>query len=117
MELSEDLQYRLAFLTIRLAFDQKLSSGDPGRYPAMLQYLDILAGTQLADGASGKLCCRSGTRSKLHRRRVRRRDPRAGDQGDRRTRTRSRDPTLLRACSARPSGEPGMGPGAASPRR
>jgi len=54
MELSEDLKYRLAFLTIRLAFDQKLSSGDPGRYPAILQYLDILAGTQLADGASGK---------------------------------------------------------------
>ena len=54
MELSEDLKYRLAFLTVRLAFDQKLSSGDPGKYPAMLQYLDMLAGTQLADGASGK---------------------------------------------------------------
>ena len=54
MELSEDLKYRLAFLTLRLAFDQKLSSGDPGRYPAILQYLDILAGTQLAEGASGK---------------------------------------------------------------
>ena len=54
MELSEDLKYRLAFLTVRLAFDQKLSTGDPGRYPAMLQYLDMLAGTQLADGASGK---------------------------------------------------------------
>ena len=54
MELSEDLKYRLAFLTVRLAFDQKLSAGDPGRYPALLQYLDMLAGTQLADGASGK---------------------------------------------------------------
>ena len=55
MELNEDLKYRLAFLTIRLAFDQKLSSSaDPGRFPAMLQYLDMLAGTQLADGASGK---------------------------------------------------------------
>ena len=54
MELSEDLKYRLAFLTVRLAFDQKLSAGDPGKYPAMLQYLDMLAGTQLADGASGK---------------------------------------------------------------
>ena len=54
MELSEDLKYRLAFLTLRLAFDQKLSAGDPGRYPAMLQYLDIRAGTQLAEGASGK---------------------------------------------------------------
>lgn len=54
MDLSEDLKYRLAFLTLRLAFDQKLSTGDPARLPAMLQYLDILAGTQLADGASGK---------------------------------------------------------------
>ena len=54
MELSEDLKYRLAFLTLRLALDQKLSTGDPGRYPAMLQYLDLLAGTQLADGAVGK---------------------------------------------------------------
>jgi hypothetical protein len=54
MELSEDLKYRLAFLTMRLAFDQKLSAGDPGRYPAMLQFLDLLAGTQLADGAAGK---------------------------------------------------------------
>ena len=54
MELSEDLKYRLAFLTMRLAFDHKLSTGDPGRLPAMLQYLDMLAGTQLADGAAGK---------------------------------------------------------------
>ena len=54
MELSEDLKYRLAFLTLRLAFDQKLSAGDPGRYPAILQYLDLLAGTQLADAAGGK---------------------------------------------------------------
>jgi hypothetical protein len=54
MDLSEDLKYRLAFLTMRLAFDHKLSAGDPGRYPAMLQFLDLLAGTQLADGASGK---------------------------------------------------------------
>ena len=54
MELSEDLKYRLAFLTIRLAFDRKLASGDPGRQPAMLRYLDLLAGTQLADAAGGK---------------------------------------------------------------
>ena len=54
MELSEDLKYRLAFLTVRLAFDKKLSAGDPGKYPALLQYLDLRAGTQLADGASGK---------------------------------------------------------------
>lgn len=54
MELSEDLKYRLAFLTLRLALDQKLSAGDPGRFPALLQYLDVLAGTQLAEGAGGK---------------------------------------------------------------
>ena len=54
MDLSEDLKYRLAFLTLRLAFDQKLSAGDPGQYPAMLQYLDIRAGTQLAEDATGK---------------------------------------------------------------
>ncbi len=54
MELSEDLKYRLAFLTLRLAFDQKLSAGEAGRFPAMLRYLDLLAGTQLADGAAGK---------------------------------------------------------------
>ncbi len=54
MELSEDLKYRLAFLTLRLALDRKLSAGDPGRFPSMLQYLDLLAGTQLADGAAGK---------------------------------------------------------------
>ena len=54
MELSEDLKYRLAFLTIRLAFDRKLSTSDPERHPALLQYLDVLAGTQLADAAGGK---------------------------------------------------------------
>ena len=54
MELSEDLKYRLAYLTIRLAFDNKLSTGDPGTRPAMLEFLDILAGTQLAGGAGGK---------------------------------------------------------------
>jgi len=54
MELSEDLVYRLAYLTMRLVFDRKLSSGDPGRYPAMLELLDQLAGTQLAGEASGK---------------------------------------------------------------
>ena len=52
MELSEELKYRLAFLTMRLVFDAKLSAGDPARHPAMLEFLDLLAGTQLA-GASG----------------------------------------------------------------
>ena len=54
MELSEDLKYRLAFLTLRLAFDQKLSRADPGAHPGMLAFLDLLAGTQLASEASGK---------------------------------------------------------------
>jgi|GEM_PF-1536884 hypothetical protein len=54
MELSEDLKYRLAFLTMRLVFDRKLSAGDPGRYPAMLEFLDRIAGTQLAGDAGGK---------------------------------------------------------------
>ena len=54
MELSEDLKYRLAYLTVRLAFDQKLSGSDPGACPGMLEFLDILAGTQLAGGADGK---------------------------------------------------------------
>ena len=54
MELSEDLKYRLAYLTVRLAFDSKLSAGDAGSKPAMLEFLDILAGTQLAGDAGGK---------------------------------------------------------------
>jgi hypothetical protein len=54
MELDEELKYRLAFLTMRLIFDAKLSAGDPGRYPAMLEFLDMLAGTQLAGDAGGR---------------------------------------------------------------
>ena len=54
MELSEDLKYRLAYLTLRLVFDRKLSAGDAGAYPGMLAFLDVLAGTQLADAAGGK---------------------------------------------------------------
>lgn len=54
MELSEDLKYRLAYLTLRLAFDQKLSRADPGAHPGMLAFLDLLAGTQMAGDASGR---------------------------------------------------------------
>ena len=54
MELSEELKYRLSYLTLRLAFDRILSSGDPGTKPAVLEFLDMLAGTQLASEASGK---------------------------------------------------------------
>ncbi len=54
MELSEDLKYRLAYLTLRLAFDQKLARADPGTHPGLLAFLDVLAGTQLAADASGR---------------------------------------------------------------
>jgi hypothetical protein len=54
MELSEDLKYRLAYLTLRLAFDRKLSTGDPDALPGVLGFLDVLAGTQLAGASEGK---------------------------------------------------------------
>ena len=54
MELGEDLKYRLAYLTLRLAFDQKLSRGDAGAHPGMLEFLDLLAGSQLAGEAGGR---------------------------------------------------------------
>ena len=54
MELDEDLKYRLAYLTLRLAMDAKLSTVDPATCPGMLQLLDLLAGTQLAADAAGK---------------------------------------------------------------
>lgn len=54
MELDEESKYRLSYLTLRLAFDRILSSSDPGSRPAMLEFLDVLAGTQLAAEASGK---------------------------------------------------------------
>ena len=54
MELSEDLKYRLAYLTLRLLFDGKLSKANPGAHPGMLAYLDVLAGTQMAGEAGGK---------------------------------------------------------------
>ena len=53
-ELSEDLKYRLAYLTLRLAFDQKLSSGSSENCPGMLGLLDALSGTQLAEESGGK---------------------------------------------------------------
>ena len=54
MELSEESKYRLAYLTLRLAFDQKLSVGKADASPGMLEFLDLLAGTQLASDAGGK---------------------------------------------------------------
>jgi hypothetical protein len=54
MELSEDAKYRLSYLTLRLAFDRKLSDGDPSAHPGTLGLLDILAGTALAGEAGGR---------------------------------------------------------------
>lgn len=54
MELDEELKYRLAYLTLRLAFDAKLSASDPSAHPGMLAFLDLLAGTELAGEAAGK---------------------------------------------------------------
>jgi len=54
MELSEDAKYRLAYLTLRLLFDQKLANADAGAYPGTLEFLDVLAGTNLAADAAGK---------------------------------------------------------------
>jgi hypothetical protein len=55
MELSEDLKYRLSYLTLRLAMDVKLTKVDPATCPGVLAFLDVLAGTQLAGEAGGKL--------------------------------------------------------------
>ena len=54
MELSEDLKYRLAYLTLRLAFDRKLAGGEAGAHRGMLEFLDLLSGTQLAEEAGGR---------------------------------------------------------------
>jgi hypothetical protein len=54
MDLDEELKYRLAYLTLRLAFDAKLSAGDPSAHPGMLAFLDVLAGTELAGEATGR---------------------------------------------------------------
>ena len=55
MELTEDTRYRLAYLTLRLALDRKLSATtDPSTFPGLLGFLDVLSGTQLAGQAGGK---------------------------------------------------------------
>lgn len=54
MELDEELKYRLAFLTMRLIFDRLLSGVDPATKPAVLEYLDLIAGTQLAGESGGR---------------------------------------------------------------
>ena len=55
MPLNEMMKYRLAYLAMRILFDQKLSKvDDPGKFPAVLQLLDILADTTLAGEATGR---------------------------------------------------------------
>lgn len=55
MELSEELKYRLSYLTLRLFFDHVLAQAeDPGKFPATLQFLDVLAGTDLAGEEAGR---------------------------------------------------------------
>jgi len=54
MELSEDLKYRLAYLTLRLVFDRRLANTDPNASPGVLAFLDVLAGTAMAGEAGGK---------------------------------------------------------------
>jgi hypothetical protein len=54
MELDEELKYRLAFLTMRLVFDRVLTNADPATKPAILGFLDLIAGTQLAGESGGR---------------------------------------------------------------
>ena len=55
MPLKEDMKYRLAYLAMRILFDQKLSKvDDPGKFPAVLKLLDLLADTNLASEAAGR---------------------------------------------------------------
>lgn len=52
MELSEDLRYRLAYLTLRLVLDRKLAAApESTKLPGVLDFLDLLSGTQLAGQA------------------------------------------------------------------
>ena len=55
MVLKEEMKYRLAYLAMRILFDQKLSKvDDPGKFPAVLELLDVLADTHLANEAAGR---------------------------------------------------------------
>ena len=54
MELSEEMRYRLCYLTLRLAIDQKLER-DWGKKECsgVLAFLDLMSGTHLADDDQG----------------------------------------------------------------
>ena len=53
MELTEEMRYRLCYLTLRLAIDQKLER-DWGKNDCagVLAFLDLMSGTHLADEKS-----------------------------------------------------------------
>ena len=54
MELTEEMRYRLCYLTLRLLIDQKLGR-DWGKQECagVLGFLDLMSGTHLADEKSG----------------------------------------------------------------
>ena len=50
MELTEEMRYRLCYLTLRLAIDQKLERDwGKGDCSGVLAFLDLMSGTHLAD--------------------------------------------------------------------
>ena len=54
MQFDEEAKYRVSYLALRLLFDRLLSTkGIEGRN-AVVQLLDVLAGTQLAGDSTGK---------------------------------------------------------------
>jgi hypothetical protein len=54
MELTEEMRYRLCYITLRLALDQKLER-DWGKESCagVLAFLDLMSGTHLADELGG----------------------------------------------------------------
>jgi hypothetical protein len=54
MELTEDMRYRLCYLTLRLALDQKLER-DWGKKDCRgaLEFLDLMSGSHLSEEQSG----------------------------------------------------------------
>jgi hypothetical protein len=55
MELTEELRYRLSYLTLRLAFDRRLTTAaSPADCMGILKFLDLLSGTNLVDEYASK---------------------------------------------------------------
>ena len=50
MELTEEMRYRLCYLTLRLVIDQKLGRDwGKGACAGVLEFLDLMSGSHLAD--------------------------------------------------------------------